>query len=59
LGSIRVDWEVDWGVMDMMLSWIALEVAQISHHFQNGVMGHNTWSILLRLYNTVVYLAFM
>jgi len=42
LGFIRVDWEVDWGVMDMMLSSIAPEVTRISQHFQKGVMGCNT-----------------
>jgi len=31
------------GVVDMMLSLIALEVARISQYFQKGVTGHNTW----------------
>jgi len=42
LGLIGVDWEVDWGVVDMVLSLIAPEVTGISQHHQNGVMGHNT-----------------
>ena len=33
-GFIRVDWEVDWGAVDMMLSSIAPEVTRISQHFQ-------------------------
>jgi len=36
-GFIGVDWEVDWGVVDTMLSSIALEVTGISQHFQKGV----------------------
>ena len=42
LGFIGVDWEVEWGAVDMMLSSIAPQVTGISHHFQKGVMGHNT-----------------
>jgi len=40
-GFIGVDWEVDWGTMDMMLSSIALELAGISQQCQKGVMGCN------------------
>ena len=36
-----IDWEVDWGVMDMMLSSIVPEVTQISQNCQKGVMEHN------------------
>jgi len=35
-----VDWEVDWGVMDAMLSLIALEVTGISQNFQKVVKEH-------------------
>jgi len=41
LGFIGIDWEVDWGVVDMMLSLIVPEVTRISQHFQKGVMGCN------------------
>ena len=40
LGLIGVDWEVDWGVVDMVLSLIAPEVTGISQNFQKGVMEH-------------------
>ena len=42
LGFVGVDWEVDWGVMDTMLSLIVPEVARIIQHCQKGVMGHNS-----------------
>jgi len=38
---VGVDWGVDWGAVDSMLSLIAPEVTRISPHFQKGVMGHN------------------
>jgi len=42
LGFIGVDWEVDWGTVDTMLSSIVLEVTGISEHCEKGVMGCNT-----------------
>ena len=52
LGFIGVDWEVDWGAMDTMLSSIVLEVTGINQHFQKGVTGCNSHSgsILLTMY---------
>ena len=47
LDFIRVDWEVGWGVVDMMLSSIAPEVTVISQHCQKGVMGCNSHHIFL------------
>src|SRR5882724_12296993 len=41
LSFIGVDWRVDWGVVDVMLSSIALEVARIIQHCPKGVMGCN------------------
>ena len=46
-GFIRVDWEVDWGVVDAMLSSIAPEVTRVSQNCQKGVMEHNTWFVTL------------
>jgi len=40
-GFIGVDWEVDWGILDMMLSLIALEATGNSQNFQKCVMEHN------------------
>ena len=40
-GFVGVDWEVDWGAMDMTLSSIVLEVNMLSQHSQKGVTGHN------------------
>ena len=46
-GFIRVGWEVDSGVMDMMLSLIVPEGARIIQHFLKGVIGHNSLLILV------------
>ena len=43
LDFIRVDWEVDWMVKDMMLSSLVLEVTWISQNCQKGVMEHNNF----------------
>jgi len=40
-GLTRVDWEMDWGAMDMMISPKMLEGIRISQHFQKVVTGHN------------------
>jgi len=59
LGFIRVDWEVDLGAVDMMLSSIAPEVDGISQHSQKAVMGcnngeaHFNASSLLVLYTLI------
>jgi len=57
-----VDWEVDWGVMDAMLSLIALEVTGISQNFQKVVKNiklnsvttllnlHHPWQVHLQMY---------
>ena len=44
LGFIGDEWEVDWGVMGMMLSSIAPGVTRISQNFQKGVTEHNIWA---------------
>jgi len=43
VGSVFIvdDWEVDWGVVDAMLSSIVPEVTGISHNCQKGVMECN------------------
>ena len=41
MGFVGVDWEVDWGVVDMMPSLIVLEVTRISQHYPKGVTGYN------------------
>jgi len=38
-GLIRVDWEMDWGAMGMMISSKVPEVTRNSQHFQKGVTG--------------------
>ena len=41
LGLIGVDWEMDWGGVDMMISWKVPEVIGISQQFLKGVTGCN------------------
>ena len=45
-GFIGVDWEVGWGVMDIMLSLIAPEVTGVNQHCQKGVTGCNRPTVL-------------